>query len=228
MEKAKDQRPDLNMSGVGQAAGGLYRSVRIDGVCTIATDVECETMDIHGIGKARGNVKADRFQCNGKMNVDGALDAKELRIDGIVRVNGPVAGERIEVNGVLTADGDCEAEKAEFRGWFTIKGLLNAGNVDIMLYGKCEAREIGGETIRVERGSSSVWKRLWQWAMPKLITRLEADVIEGDEIVLEDTTADIVRGNLVRIGKGCKIGRVEYRSDLQVHPQAKVSEQTQL
>lgn len=38
-------------------------------------------------------------------------------------------------------------------------------------------------------------------------------MIEGDDIYLENTKADIVRGNKVKIGPGCQIGVVEYRDD---------------
>jgi hypothetical protein len=36
-------------------------------------------------------------------------------------------------------------------------------------------------------------------------------MIEGDEILLENTKADVVRGKNVQIGKGCEIGLLEYQ-----------------
>jgi hypothetical protein len=47
-------------------------------------------------------------------------------------------------------------------------------------------------------------------------------MIEGDFIDLEYTTADIIRGNIVIIGPGCNVGRIEYRDQITVHPEAKV------
>ena len=38
--------------------------------------------------------------------------------------------------------------------------------------------------------------------------------IEGDDVDLEYTQADVVRGRRVRIGEGCSIGRVEYSESL--------------
>ena len=38
--------------------------------------------------------------------------------------------------------------------------------------------------------------------------------IEGDDVDLEYTEADVVRGRRVRIGEGCSIGRVEYSESL--------------
>jgi hypothetical protein len=45
---------------------------------------------------------------------------------------------------------------------------------------------------------------------------LHTSQIEGDEILLEDTTADIVRGKRVEIGPGCNIESVEYSESLRV------------
>ena len=42
----------------------------------------------------------------------------------------------------------------------------------------------------------------------------QAGDIEGDDVDLEYTQADVVRGRRVRIGEGCSIGRVEYSESL--------------
>lgn len=43
--------------------------------------------------------------------------------------------------------------------------------------------------------------------------RLEASVIEGNEIFLENTKADFVRGRFIHIGSGCEIKHVEYEKN---------------
>ena len=55
---------------------------------------------------------------------------------------------------------------------------------------------------------------------------LRATLIEGDEIHLEDTSADVVRGKRVEIGPGCHIETVEYSEQLDIHPDAEVKNQT--
>jgi hypothetical protein len=56
---------------------------------------------------------------------------------------------------------------------------------------------------------------------------LYADQIEGDKVELEHTEAGVVRGNHVKIGPGCEIGRVEYRDKLEVHKGSTVKEKVQ-
>ncbi|MGP3783292.1 hypothetical protein [Paenibacillus sp. 1A_MP2] len=47
-------------------------------------------------------------------------------------------------------------------------------------------------------------------------------MIEGDDIELEYTEAEVVRGDKIKIGPGCRIGTVEYRSSLQIHTLSEV------
>jgi cytoskeletal protein CcmA (bactofilin family) len=223
----RDTRPDLSINGVGSAAGGEYRHVSIDGVCKVQADIASDSFRVNGHTTAKGSIRTGRFDCNGRLNVEGGLHVASARIDGMIRVDGPVSGEQITVHGMLNCGADCEAERFEMRGLFEIKGLLNAGAIEVRMHGRCEAREIGGEKIRIVKGAEGRWNRLLQWAIPKLGAHLEADLIEGDDIELEDTVAAVVRGNRVVIGKGCKIGKVEYRTELIQHPQAKVQDRIQ-
>ena len=51
---------------------------------------------------------------------------------------------------------------------------------------------------------------------------LTADVIEGDNVYLENTTARVVRGNNITIGQGCKIEMVEYKEDFKTEGKSEV------
>ena len=57
---------------------------------------------------------------------------------------------------------------------------------------------------------------------------LEAELIEGDEIYLENTRADVVRGKQIEIGPHCKIGLIEYSESLKVHDNSDVGQQTKI
>ncbi len=113
-------------------------------------------------------------------------------------------GEEIKAKGRLTVGEDCEAEMFKSECQFTIGGLLNADQVDVKIFGECRAQEIGGQTITVKQKTSlfgTIFKPFFQ-------NILEADLIEGDHIDIENTK--IVRGNHVKIGPNCTIGLVEY------------------
>ncbi len=44
------------------------------------------------------------------------------------------------------------------------------------------------------------------------VGNLQTSIVEGDDIYLEHTIAEVVRGNNVTIGPGCEISVVEYHT----------------
>jgi len=225
---AEKIRPDLALVGVGNASGGEYGSVVIEGVGKIDQDTSCETLHVNGVATIRGQVTTRQFTLNGKLNVMGSVVSQVTSIEGHAHIRGKLLSDDITLNGILKLLGDCEAERFKARGGFVIEGLLNAGEVDIALHGQGKAAEIGGERIHVQREETPYLGKLFGWLVPALKSQLHAQIIEGDEVQLEATTAGIVRGNHVMIGPGCEIERVEYRSELIIHPEAKVALHIQL
>lgn len=225
--KQEQTRGDLTVNGIGRAAGGWYRYVSVDGIATINGDVKCETIRVNGISKMKGNIEADQLDVHGVMNGEGDIDANTVTIEGKVRMRGSVAGDEIRMNGWLKLTGNCEAEKIIVHGGLDLSGLLNAGQIEIGLQARCSANEIGGTSIRVKRTN----KRrlgLLGYFIPKLVPKLEAKLIEGDDVTLEATSAGVVRGRDVVIGPGCTIGRVEYTKELTVDPSSTVRERVQI
>lgn len=224
-----ETRPDMSVNGINNAPGGHYRNVTIEGVGKVMGDVQADGLfRMNGVVTVLGDIQAAEFNADGKFKMEGRLAAGSARINGMAAVKGMVSGETLLLQGMLNANGDCELERFEAEGGFTIGGLLNAGAIDIRMHTKCKAQEVGGETIRVRKMSRSAWEKLWRWMFPKWLPEMEAALIEGDEVDLENTTASIVRGNRVVIGAGCHIDRVEYRMSIVKHPGAQVKEEVKI
>lgn len=235
-------RQDLKIFGVGNASGGEYNEVSINGTADIEGNVTSTRFNLNGEGSVNGSVKtqegsvigtttikgmleADRFKLFGTARVVGNAAVKDFTIDGTVTIQGGVKSDTLALRGTTTIHGDCNAEKFECKGSFTIDGLLNAGKIDITLYGSARAREIGGENVRV-RKETGPFANVVNAILQKLDRQqqLVADTIEGDEVVLEYTKARIVRGNYVRLGQGCEVDLVEYKGTLDQAPGAVVKE----
>jgi cytoskeletal protein CcmA (bactofilin family) len=112
---------------------------------------------------------------------------------------------------------DCETETFKAESIFKIGGLLIAEQINVKLFGACEAREIGGETILVKKNKTSLFDLF-------KTPQLDTDLIEGDKIEVEYTNAKVIRGNQIKIGPNCSIGLIEYTDELVVHPKASVKE----
>ncbi|NIK76526.1 cytoskeletal protein CcmA (bactofilin family) [Paenibacillus castaneae] len=219
---------DLIINGVSGAGGGTYDNVRIDGVGKVNGAIEARSFKGNGHVHLNDDVKAIEVECNGIMNVKGSLRFGNMKADGLLTIKGGLSGESCALNGMINVKGDCELENLTGRGGFTVGGLLSAGKVEFCLQGQSKANEIGVESLVIRQENKGVWSKLWSGMIPKLKPELRVGIIEGDYIDLENTIADIVRGNVVMIGPGCSIGRVEYRSKLTVYPGVRIMKEEKI
>ncbi|SES91027.1 hypothetical protein SAMN05421676_10288 [Salinibacillus kushneri] len=200
MTKEKDIR--LKVLGNGSYPGGDYDKIKVTGQVEISGDVYSQHTKIIGECRVKGNATKEQVQVTGKLNVDEELNSHTIKGTGELNVKQSVKANTLDMRGFVHCSGNVELEKMDLKGGFTITGLLNVGDLLVNLQvAPSSVGEIGGEKIMIK--SKSILKKSYT---------LEAEVIEGDSIYLEHTTAKIVRGNDVEIGPGCHIEKVEYRS----------------
>lgn len=228
---------NLIINGVGSVNGGAFHKVEINGKGTVNNDIECEKFNCNGTGTIHGNVKTEKGKISGAAKIHGSVKAETLSVNGSASISEAVLCQKLEVagnssiggsaksdemtiNGKATIAGDCEAEVFRAEGAFKIEGLLNAETIDIKLFGESKAKEIGGRVIKVSQHRESLFK-LIKSIFP---LKLEAELIEGDDIELEGTSALVVRGKNVKIGKNCEIGIVEYSGEYECSPDSEVKE----
>lgn len=229
------EKRNLVINGSGSSGGGVFNKVNIRGDGTITTDFECDIFKTFGSSEILKNGKANKFEIFGETEVHGNLVSNHMKIFGTTEVSGTAtvgkakvwgtlevgkrfSGEEADIKGSLSVDGDSEFEKFYSTGAFDIKGLLNAGIIKVNLrHGTSLANEIGGDNI-------SIKKKLSFFPFIKNEASLQAKVIEGDEVFLENTKADVVRGNNVHIGPGCEIKLVEYKDNYKANANSSVLE----
>jgi cytoskeletal protein CcmA (bactofilin family) len=238
----KETRHNLEILGGGSAAGGNYHNAVIKGQGQINGDLDCDNIEFKGVAEVDGNVKAKNVTIKGVSQIKGAFEAEDVdisgqtnihgqakvktfEVDGFAAIGGNLAGDEVTVKGAININGDCNAEIFVVKGAFTIEGLLNAGKIEISLFGGSKVREIGGGSIHVKpvgRFFGSLHKLFH--TMFNLPEGLITEMIEGDDIYLEYTKAKVVRGSNINIGPGCEIELVEYKNNFQKVEGAKVKE----
>ncbi|UUZ84459.1 polymer-forming cytoskeletal protein [Paenibacillus sp. P26] len=203
-----ENRGDLVISGSGSASGGDYQDVKISGAGTVYGNLSCGQMKINGQSEVKGSMESKAVEVNGSLKIQGGVQTELIKVNGDVKIGGDldfrdfkcvgnasvkgrVTGDLIDLEGWLKIQSDCEAESFIAKGAFQIEGLLNAGEIDLVLYGACSAKEIGGEKISVRKKGL---KALLNPFLVRFTSELTADTIEGDEITLENTKAKVVRG----------------------------------
>lgn len=233
----------LSVNGTLKIYGSLLsESTTINGMAKVEGELRTQSLDVNGTLGVHGAARADSTMVNGMCTINGPLVSNRVRVDGMSTINGDlftpeftvngkcnvrgrVDSERIDIGGMATIDGDVQGENIHVQGNIKVGGLLNADSVEIRLYTSSSAREVGGERIDIRRRErSGFWKALGLGGAPSF----RAQLIEGDEVVLEDTEADTVRGTRVHIGRGCNISFVEYSGELTVDPEAKIGNSKQI
>lgn len=241
VEEKERERKNASISGSGKLSGGVYDTVKVAGAGKIEGDIDANYITTAGACRIAGNVKAKKMKTAGACKVLGDVRAGELKVAGSCAIEGRVeadslesagsqtvlkgvAAKEIEVAGSWKVGGNVEADRFTAKGSIEVEGLLSADEVRLELGGRSQVREIGGARIEVRR-SSRGWFNLL--GLGRSLGSLEVETIEGDEIYLEATKAQTVRGKRVTIGEDCRIERVEYEESLQVDDSAKVKERVQ-
>lgn len=218
----KQQLPDLVVNGVSGGAGGTYNRVQIDGVGKVVGPIVARMFNGNGHMNLNSDLTAEEAECNGIMKIKGNASIGKMKVDGVLTIGENFRGDSCTLNGMLSTKGNCELEEFTGEGSFNVAGLLSAGHVNFKLQGQGKANEIGVESLVIRQVSNGFWNKMLSGVIPKFRAELSTRMIEGDFIDLEYTTADIIRGNIVIIGPGCNVGRIEYRDQITVHPEAKV------
>jgi len=227
-------KKDLIINGTGDYPGGNYHKISIRGEGTILDDVECLVFNVYGTSEVLKSVKAGSVKILGEAETKGRMEVNDMlvmgsmgigenahlnkvKVMGTLDIAGELSGETATILGSISVGGDAEFETFSSSGGFEIKGLLNADTINIGLrFAESSADEIGGGKITVKKKRNSLLPFKGSEGS------LRAKVIEGDEVSLENTKADVVRGNKVKIGQGCEIGLVEYRSELSEDKNARI------
>lgn len=228
----------VSISGTGTIGGGKYTDVNVAGSARIIEPLETDTLRVSGSLVAEAPVKAGNIRVSGgatllkdveaeTVGVSGALTcganlvAEKLNVSGSIDIGERLSGGSIDVTGEIKVGGDCEVERFKSRGGFTVGGLLSADVVDVKMYGRCTAREVGGETIEVRIYRNPIQSVALALGFGER-TLLETDSVEGDRVYLERTKARTVRGRDVELADGCDVELVEYTGELKQAPGAKV------
>lgn len=234
---------DLIISGASVVSGGRYRNVKISGAAKVTSSVSAETTHISGGVSIEGDIDSREIKMSGGIRISGSVRGSDVRISGGTSIDGNLQGDtldlaggtkvrgglkggQVKISGETSVGNDVECDELRVHGSIFCNETVNCGLCEIDLAGESEIRELVGSRItvlnkgRTEGGWTFNFKKLK--LMNKEDSNLRAQTIEGDDIILENTTAEIVRGMNIRIGSGCLIKRVEYSGTYDVAVDARV------
>ena len=217
----------FHVSGAGKVEDGnltVHGPLACSGAAKVEGSVSAVSARVSGSLHTAGSASFDEsLAISGSFHAEGDVKAGKLSASGVCKTTGSISGNEITVSGVLKTEKDVQAERFYSSGALSIDGLLNAENVEIWLSGDSMVHTIGGGKVSVKKKSGSFviigFKRR---------NHLTSALIEADEIDLEYTDCETVRGVDVHIGPECVIDRVEYSGTLTTDPNCTVREKVKI
>ncbi len=242
-EKGLEKEERVTITGTGSINGCNCEVFKASGAAKVKGDMNADEASISGATKVTGNAKVGRLGASGSLKIGGDTEAKSLDLSGATKFNGKVKTDEIDSSGSTKFNGDVEAKdfvssgsmKAKnvisdvftASGGFKISGTLKGEEISLKPAGDCKVNKIEGGDILVETKSSSGVLSGLLSSIGSGSGTLKSETIKGDDIYLENTRADLVQGDDVKIGPGCKIGRVKAKN-LKVHESSTVDEKEQI
>ncbi|MFP4051510.1 MAG: hypothetical protein ACLFVB_07210 [Thermoplasmata archaeon] len=232
--KSKEKKQKrVSISGVSRIEGCNCEIFRAAGASKVEGDLRADDADISGATKVSGNAYLGTLDSSGRFKIDGDTEAKSLDLSGATKFGGKVKADKIDSSGSTKFQGDVEAKdfdvsgsfKAESNitsdtfkasGSFKINGILKGEEIQLNPAGSCKISKIEGGDIIVEAGSSGIFSFSFGGS-----GSLTCDEMTGNDIYLENTKCELIEGNKVKIGPGCKVDTVRAKK-LKVHESASV------
>ena len=223
-----NEKMDMRISGSSTMPGGEYDRVSISGSGTVQGDLRCQSLSCSGSARVQGDVDcAGEVRSSGSSKVTGSITCESLSCSGAVKCEGSILSRgRVHSSGAMKVSGSLEGgevgvsgclETADIRcqelrcsGVLNVSGGVEAETARISGVAGIRIGSIGGGSIRIYQPQQKSLLGLFRSSC----SCAQVGDIEGDDVDLEYTQADVVRGRRVRIGEGCSIGRVEYSESL--------------
>jgi len=226
----------IRINGLGSVSEGNYDDIDVSGSCSFNGKVSSKKIIVDGTVSSKEEIVSDYLEVNGYLSNKGNYNIKKGIINGYIKNKGDIGGEDliingslfsrsmefndVKVNGKLVIINNCQSENFYCNGKLNIGGLLSSDKIEILIKYYSRVKQIGGDTLVVKKEDNKFSGKM-------LFFRkyyLEVEEIEADNIYLEYTKCEVVRGRNITIGKGCNIKRIEYLDEVLIDSNSKVKE----
>jgi len=227
---------EIRISGSGRIVGSLQVDrIRTSGSFSCDGDLEIEELSTSGSCAIAGTVKGRSLRTSGSCRVGQDLRVSLIQTSGSLSVGGDIVGECLNTSGSLKAR-DVNVIDCEIHGSFRLRSIHCKGTFKAEMSGLCNVEEgIRAKDIDIRRapggkarGFRVVLFNITLIEVSKGGMRREGELrtkyIEAEnDVYIENTECDVIKGRTVIIGPGCTIKkRLEYVESYSIDPTSKV------
>lgn len=186
--------------------------LNIRGAVALHQEIRLKKISAHGHSSFHSPVTAQILNSSGSCRLKDYCDINEITSAGSFKLNN---GKVIKLNssGKLTIEHSLEAESVDVIGIVKAE-KINAKNFALKLSGESEIKELRADDIRIGKDNISIF--------PLLKKKLNCNCLKGKIVHLSYTHAEIVDGDVVNVGKNCRIKILYYTESYSIAPNSKV------
>lgn len=200
------------IKGITSCEGGRFNNLELSGLVNIKSDTVCENVTVSGVVNLASKLTAQSGIFKGVCNCND-LAISDLEINGVINGDN-INSENIDLKGVLNISNDINTSNINSTGVIKVDGHLKAKNISIKIAAFNKINNINCDHLEVGLLEEK-YDILSLNNVKKGPVYLEAKIIEGNNLNLVKTNADIVIGEHVVLKNNCKVTVLEYYESYQ-------------
>lgn len=191
--------------------------LKVRGSLILHVDVRAITVDVLGHLSTRNNVETSKLKVSGDCTIGGYCQANQVINLGSLRVQS-IQTDHIQSSGYLSVAENATTRSLYAEGSVRMNRLVAEDSIELRLGNRCTVKDMKSSGVITIKPSSMLLNILM-----RPFHKLTCGNIEGTDITLYRTVAELVRGDNIIIGEGCVIKEVHYSKSLTVDPKSQVN-----
>ncbi|MBQ8828120.1 MAG: hypothetical protein IJZ90_03165 [Clostridia bacterium] len=174
-------------------------SVEIIGTAEFRTFATCDDLNVSGSAVFKDEVVAESIVISGGATINGKVNADVLIVEGKLKVNSKVNVLSIGISGYMNCIHRVYFDKCHVKGSLVVSDLVKGIDIKFKSSAKSSLKRLVADNITVAGKPSEA---------AYILTCDEADCGIAD---MEYAKIDHLMCDEAKIGRGCRIGLLEYR-----------------
>ena len=186
------------IGGIGSVSGGEYDSIQIDGIGKLKGRIKANQISASGMSRSKGEIEASLLNINGIHKAKRTIKVREAAINGVLRLKtASLHADKINCTGCLYCGRELSADQISIQGIFSISHI----------YGDT-VRLVSDETAHLPIGRKSrlFCRLLFGFRIPGGASR--ADYVECTELVASNTKFKTIHAGSVTLSQNCEVDKI--------------------
>ncbi|MFR1517812.1 MAG: hypothetical protein ACLSVG_03405 [Clostridia bacterium] len=202
------------IDGIGSMTGGEYDSIQIDGIGKLKGDAKANQVSVDGILRSKGKIEAAVLNINGIHKAKRSIKVKEMHIDGILNLKkAALQADKIKCTGALFCNREVNADVIDLQGIYNISHIY--GDSITLTYEE-SSRNIPG------RKNSALFKMLFGFSVPDGYGK--ADYVECTSLCATNTKFKTIRAGSVSLSQNCEADKLYCDGPISIDASCKIGE----